>query len=261
MSILATLAGGLLQGFFANRERQNNLEDVRQQFVRLREGAELAGFNPLAVLGTASGMPNPSVSAGSYMGTALADTAMLIAADAAKKQNAGTLNRVNALEAENRDLLGRLTQMTLRPKVPGIYGGGDGARGPGGPVVAGGEFSRGPAGSPPYWRPALGLAVQDNRRDVQFTDVINDPGYSVIDNPWIKPFAVPTYNGELVGPGEAATMLGGLIVDRVGRLASKLESPSPYYFESGGMTFGLEPWKRPLKYPWRVWPKPPGALR
>lgn len=155
-SLLIGLGGKLLEGFFANRaakqQRAQSVEDVKQQFVRLREGAELAGFNPLAVLGTASGIPAQAGS-GAYMGTALADSALMIADSLARSKKAGTLNKVNALEAENRDLLGRLTAMTLRPKVPGIYGGGDGtaAAGPAGGPVPGdrAETARSDTGTAP----------------------------------------------------------------------------------------------------------------
>lgn len=219
---LIGLGGKLLEGFFANRaakqQRAQSVDDVKQQFVRLREGAELAGFNPLAVLGTASGIPAQAGS-GAYMGTALADSALMIADSLARSKKAGTLNKVNALEAENRDLLGRLTAMTLRPKVPGVYE----QRAANAATVVdpgpytGGSGLRGPAGSLAL-RPIPNTYPLDERRSVLELPVPSDPGFAMVDNPGIEPFAVPTVNGELVGVTEAPVVGGAYLWDRFNRL-------------------------------------------
>lgn len=48
--IVSSVAGGLLKRRDAKKERQRSLGDDAMRFVRLREGAEAAGFNPLTAL-------------------------------------------------------------------------------------------------------------------------------------------------------------------------------------------------------------------
>lgn len=48
--IVSSVAGGLLQKREAKKARKQSLEDEAQRFMRLREGAEAAGFNPLTAL-------------------------------------------------------------------------------------------------------------------------------------------------------------------------------------------------------------------
>ena len=125
MSVLAgiasTLLGGILSNNQASRERERSVDDVKNQFLRLREAAELGGYNPLAVLGMGSGVPNPSASSAAFMGSAIADSGLMLADHLAKTQSQGTLAKVNSLQMENTDLLGRLTAATLRPTVPGVF--------------------------------------------------------------------------------------------------------------------------------------------
>lgn len=120
---LVGIAGQFLQGIFnrnaANRERQQSIEDVRQQFVRLREAAELGGYNPLAVLGMGSGIP--ASRSGAYMGSAIADSALMMADSMQRNGEASRASRVSALEMANADLQERLTRATLRPTVGGVY--------------------------------------------------------------------------------------------------------------------------------------------
>lgn len=130
------IGGQLLGGLFGNRrakkaaaqERAWALEDQAQQFVRLRSAAESAGFNPLTVLGAApgSGMVNPTpVSSNNYMGSAIADSALMLADNLAKTKAAAMGRQVQMLARQNRRISSQLTQATLRPKVGGVY---DGAR-------------------------------------------------------------------------------------------------------------------------------------
>lgn len=82
MAIAEALIGGgikLLGGIFGNRsakkQRAQALEDQREQFVRLRDAAEAAGFNPLTALQAAptGGLvnPTPALASGSFIADAL----------------------------------------------------------------------------------------------------------------------------------------------------------------------------------------------
>lgn len=119
-----SLAGGLLgqssERRAAKQAREWALEDQAQQFVRHRAASELAGFNPLATLGfSGAGMVGQtSAGGGNYMGTAIADAAMIAADAVAKRSDAGKLSDV---QAQNRALSRKVQSLTLRPKIGGIY--------------------------------------------------------------------------------------------------------------------------------------------
>lgn len=135
------IVGKLLGGLFGNksakkqrrwaledqqRQRDWALEDQREQFTRLRAAAEKGGFNPLAVLGYSGGggsmVPGiASTDAGNYMGSAIADSALLLADNLASKTSAALYSEKNALAAENAKLKTSLTAATIRPKVGGVY--------------------------------------------------------------------------------------------------------------------------------------------
>lgn len=139
------IGGQLLGGLFGNRsakkaaaaeaaraaqERAWAIEDQAQQFVRLRDAAEKAGFNPLTALGAApaSGMVGATAAAGpvssqDYMGSAIADSALMLADSLAKTKAAAMGQKVQMLARQNRRISGQLTQATLRPKVGGVYDG------------------------------------------------------------------------------------------------------------------------------------------
>lgn len=64
-SIIGSLATTAIQGYAAKKqaeaERAQSLEDTSLQYMRLRDAAELGGFNPLSVLRAGgSGIPNPT---------------------------------------------------------------------------------------------------------------------------------------------------------------------------------------------------------
>lgn len=199
---LVGIAGQFLQGIFnrnaANRERQQSIEDVRQQFVRLREAAELGGYNPLAVLGMGSGIP--ASRSGAYMGSAIADSALMMADTMQRNGEASRASRVSALEMANADLQERLTRATLRPTVGGVYqrpavlshpmaGGGNASSGG---LALGASNAAGPAG-----RPLLDVSPLDPRREVQHQPVKTHSGFITIDNPDLPiPINVPTMDGE-----------------------------------------------------------------
>jgi hypothetical protein len=69
MSLLAGLAGGLLKGIFGRSQPRGT------DFVKLRDDALKAGFNPLTALGATggAGYQTPALSSSSFIGDALAE--------------------------------------------------------------------------------------------------------------------------------------------------------------------------------------------
>ena len=121
-----SLIGGALNRNSAKDAAATNrkwaLQDQAEQFVRLRAAAEKGGFNPLTVLGAApnSGMPNQTQAAQSYMGTAIADSAAMLA-DGMSKQQLAMTAKAEDLARQKDILVKKLADATLRPKQPGIF--------------------------------------------------------------------------------------------------------------------------------------------
>lgn len=121
-----SLLGGVLNRNSAKAAAAQNrkwaLEDQAEQFVRLRAAAEKAGFNPLTALGAApnSGMPNQTQAAQSYVGTAIADSAAMLA-DGMTKQQLAINAKAEDLARQKAILERKLTEATLRPDQPGIF--------------------------------------------------------------------------------------------------------------------------------------------
>ncbi len=121
-----SLLGGILNRNSAKSAAATNrnwaLQDQAEQFVRLRAAAEKGGFNPLTVLGAApnSGMPNQTQAAQSYMGTAIADSAAMLA-DGMSKQQLALTAKAEDLARQKDVLVKKLADATLRPDQPGIF--------------------------------------------------------------------------------------------------------------------------------------------
>lgn len=190
----ATLLGGLLgksKGVSPSAQAYGHVKG-------LMRASEEFGFNPLTLL--QSGVPGGHTAANNApMGQAFADAAMF-AADAFLKQGNQQALQLNQYQEQNRKLQERLTHVTLNPKVPGIYGGGDGAAA----VVAGEGLSgdepaglrpAGPAGQP-LKETDRGFFA-DERRAVDNVPVTSSPGYMLVDNPAFPlPLRVPTLDGD-----------------------------------------------------------------
>ncbi|MDR7126628.1 hypothetical protein [Pseudotabrizicola sp. 4114] len=106
--------------------------------TEVRKRAEDAGFNPLAYAGNFSssgvssafpsiggssgaGTSAPMMAAsggGAYMGAAVADAGMILADGMARRED---LARASALEQQNKELASKVTSLTLRPEVGGVY--------------------------------------------------------------------------------------------------------------------------------------------
>lgn len=135
------------------------------------EGYKRTGINPLTLLGVtpSSGLPGQN-----YFGQAVADAGMLLADAFASREDVGRLERAERL---NEKLRKQVTDLVLRPAVPGVYGAGNGGSGNAAPdrqraVVSGGDEAVGPS------RGDFGL-VDPQSRNVservhshdQFTDI------------------------------------------------------------------------------------------
>lgn len=109
---LIAAAGSLLGGLLGKKSAP---KDVVPNYAKRRRDAEAAGFNPLTALGVQASVGQSA----NYMGSAIADAALLLA-DGLEKDKEKAENE--ALKAKNKELQEKVTSMTLRPKVPGVYG-------------------------------------------------------------------------------------------------------------------------------------------
>lgn len=122
MSIGAALigAGGSLLGGLLGGKRENTWRATRDgiyaQANASRGAGEKFGFNPLTLLGVSSAIPGGS--GDNYMGQAIADAALIAADGIAKNSAAQKLERAERL---NSKLQQEVTNLTIRPKVGGIY--------------------------------------------------------------------------------------------------------------------------------------------
>lgn len=111
------ILGGLLNKPKVTSSRTNTRGGIMGQAQGAREAAEKYGFNPLTLLGASSTI-GPSQSAG-YMGSAIADASLLLADGLSKQKK--RVGKESQLEAQNRKLSEQVKNLTLRPKVGGIY--------------------------------------------------------------------------------------------------------------------------------------------
>lgn len=147
-------------------------------------------------------------------------------------QFGGSLDNAIELSGQNQSLTQRnvelnekVSDLTLRPPVSGIYAsrevvppsaaqmGYDDASSSGG-LVYGSNSGLRDGG-----RSALSYGIgTDPTRDVDRTPVISDAGYITIDNPKLSsPFNVPAVNGEVLDLGQAAVVGGSYVASKVFR--------------------------------------------
>lgn len=191
---IGSILGGLTGG--------GKNEWVVPDYAAIRREAEAAGFNPMFALSMAPGQSGFSQN---YMGSAIADAALMVADAASRKKDAGRLSQV---EGENARLREQVQQMTLRPEVPGIYAAGrdaptlrqalgvdDAAPSP----VASGDRGSVPrdrfTGGDVAVRPLPEVSSVDPRRGVDNDPVKTHSGFMVVDNPSMT-LEVPTLDGD-----------------------------------------------------------------
>jgi len=103
----------LLGGAMASR---GSGKHVVPDYAKIRRKAEAAGFNPLTALTSA---PGSAVASQNYMGSAIADAGLILADGMAKKaEKTGELQKARE---QNAQLKERVQQLTIRPRVGGIY--------------------------------------------------------------------------------------------------------------------------------------------
>lgn len=211
----ASLLGGALNNKAekAGIAAQNAYNDPAQ----IRARAEAAGFNPISFIGPGVGNQTAAAS-GAYMGSAIADAGMAIADGIANRTKRKQAEQLGALEIENAKLQNKLMQLTLRPKVGGVYaqrettptiaaavGGGNAAAANSGlssvSASVGAVVGAGDAGSGDL-RPLPASSPVDKRRKVDHKAVPSSAGFVVIDNPNLDyPVYIPSLDGdETMGP-------------------------------------------------------------
>lgn len=200
----SSLLGGLLGG-------GKSAGDNAQSHIRgLWRVAQTLKINPLALLGTPPVGPSQGQN---FMGQAIADAGMMMADGLLKRSDA---QKLEAEKAEKAALQQKVADLTLRPKVPGVYqqfGGGNvqSDRQAGGAVSSGG----GGVGGHPPGGPSDLIPWVDTTREIDRTKVTDDSGVAIVDNPNLgRPFPVPAFNGEPLDLGQAIVVGGSYLVDK-----------------------------------------------
>lgn len=197
-------AGSLLGGIFGRSKKGPSAGDNAYSHVGgIMEAAEKFGFNPLTLLGSVGAVGGASPPTNT-MGAAIADAAMYLGDGMSK---AGELKRQRDQLAAERDALqSKVVGLTIRPKVPGIYGtmamrgpnAGRSGNSRGAAATVGGDVGSSAAGV----RPLLAVDQMDARRSVDNKPIPTSSGFVKIDNPHFGfPVYVPSLDGdETLGP-------------------------------------------------------------
>lgn len=241
---LITAGGSLAGGLIDNKERRKDAYANSPQGIR--EAAEAAGFNPLAVLGLAG-----NFGAG-YAPTMGAKIANGIAAAMDQNQYADQLGIQKArLEMENRELNARLEESKFNAGTGGVYGS---------ETYANGNPKRDVDGDR--------ISADDITGSDLATDRIDGPSGPTDYNPNVAPKAtfagVDWYGSGAISSGQAFEDAIGefdilgfnpitpfIVADAVGFTAgnqySQRKADKTYSFRSGGELYAMEPYS----------PKPP----
>ena len=240
LGVAAIQAGGSLLGGLLGKGPPKPSAMVVSHIKGVMDASKRFGINPLTILGSIGG-PTQGTAPPNYMGAALADAAMF-AADAFLKEGDQQALQLNAYQEQNRQLQERLTHVTLNPKVPGIYGGGDGAGGGQGGVDA----VQGVSGAH--------VPVPDPYLDIGSGTYVN--GELIEPTPGWSPANV--YENEYGEVGGSIMGLGKLAVDMSGEAKRALKARSDRKRKyTDNHTVGV-----PLAAPWgfvdRTWELLPG---
>lgn len=129
--VAAALIGAgasLLGGLFGKNKKSDPKVETRRAIQGQAWGARVAskeyGFNPLTLLGVSQPMAGQQEA--NYMGAAVSDAGMILADALTRQKDVGRLERA---ERMNEHLRKQVTDLTLRPAVPGVYGPGNGVGG------------------------------------------------------------------------------------------------------------------------------------
>lgn len=116
------VVGSLLGGLFGRKSEKKAAAAQREydKPVNVRARYEEAGINPLlAFQGGVVGQSQP-VASQNYMGAAIADASMIIADEMSKRKETQQLSQLQSMNARLQE---KVQNLTLRPKVGGIYAG------------------------------------------------------------------------------------------------------------------------------------------
>lgn len=196
---LVQAGGAILGGLLGRTKPVSAAQSFQSHMKGVMASAEKYGFNPLTLLGVNS--PGFSPGDNSSMSAGIANAGMYLGDALSKKTDAAKLQQATA---QNQVLQNKVQSLTLRPKVPGIYGA---------PRMGG------PDASSPVTPAATGVATPvpsglnlgdtreliktdrgsfaDGRRPVDNQPVKSHSGYIVVDNPSLPiPLRVPTLDGD-----------------------------------------------------------------
>jgi|GEM_PF-2829136 len=249
-------ASSLLGGIFGGSKS----EYVVPNYQKIRTKAEAAGFNPLTALAMA---PGQVVQSQNYMGSAIADAGLALADGlVAKDKKDGALAK---LAEENDKLRETVQNMTLRPKVPGVYaqreaipsvsqavGGGnvqtsqvsDQTLSGGGASVGGSNLSSGGGGSASVKKGSPDAPPSDPldpSRAVDKLKVTSDAGFGIVDNAVTGPFHIPLVNGEMPDLTQLLVLGGSYVADRGYTAIDRYLNPPPPPRDPRGVLAGKKP--------------------
>jgi hypothetical protein len=218
----------LLGGALSNKAERKGIaaQNAYNDPAQIRARAEAAGFNPLLFIGPGVGNQTAAAS-GSYMGAALADAGMQIADQMSKNRE---LARLEKLTAENKKLAEKVQNLTIRPKVGGVY-----AQRQAMPSVRAstGRQNENPNSVLSRQLSSSGGVVADtgltplpqslwidSRREVDNKPITSNPGVIVTDNPLFGRIYSPTLDGDepvtwYDYPTVAFNWAGSRVADRI----------------------------------------------
>jgi hypothetical protein len=116
-------AGSILGGLLGAgaEERAIKAQNAYNDPSAIRARAEAAGFNPLLFIGPGVGQQT-AVGGSNFMGSAIADaSAMLADGLATSMAKKPSMVQLDEIKAQNAKLQAQVSNMTLRPKVGGVY--------------------------------------------------------------------------------------------------------------------------------------------
>jgi hypothetical protein len=247
-------AGNLLGGLFGKKTSAG--KNFRSHINGLMAAAAQHKLNPLTLLGVPPIGPSDG---GNYMGQAIADASLLLA------DGISANGETEKLRQENMDLHAQVRDLTIRPKVGGVYaqreavptmrqalGVADGnGRAADGASDSGGVSGYSAAALSYGLDPLLESHPFDPRRPVDNDPVKSHSGFVTIDNPATGRMWIPTLDGdEALSLGEYPTALWAWatrergIGARVGRAAKdswdtfRLGPPAPNALLDGVTRYG-----------------------
>ncbi|SLN24706.1 hypothetical protein PSM7751_00846 [Pseudooceanicola marinus] len=262
---LIKVGGSLLGGLFGRKKSKPKY--VVPPYDKIRAALENAGYNPAAGANAQGAVVSGSQN---FMGSAIADAALHLADGMQDK--AAQEGEAQKLREENAQLAKKVQDLTIRPRVGGIYSGNvstpsirsamgvsdgrsgrtaQGANSNSANVDSGVSGASDASGGVPLRELSETLPV-DPRREVDNNPVSTGPGFMVIDNPVFDfPIYVPTLDGdEPLGftdlPALGASYLGSRIYANRATLGPKRST--------NDLTFGDQ------GYP-RDYARPPGTAK